>query len=197
MKRSKAALLAACSSAALLFIVASQVGCTTVRQLREPSTIPTTGQSERTRTADAHDYSVAIPISAPPEVVWQVLSDAPSYTSWNSTVVKLDGSIALGSEIKLVSKEAPERTFELKVTTFDPAKKMVWEDGGSMFLGVRTFTLVPGAGGTTVFAMSETLSGGMLGMIEGSLPDFRKSFDTFAADLKKKAETKATTTASK
>jgi len=56
---------------------------------------------------------------------------------------------------------------------------------------VRTFTLLPAADGTTTFAMSETLSGGMLGMIEGSLPDFRKSFDAFSADLKKVAEARA------
>jgi hypothetical protein len=31
----------------------------------------------------------------------------------------------------------------------------------------------------------------MLGMIEGSLPDFTKSFEAFAADLKKQAESKA------
>jgi hypothetical protein len=52
---------------------------------------------------------------------------------------------------------------------------------------VRNFTLIPKDGGTT-FVMSETFSGGMLGMIEGSLPDFTRSFDAFAADLKNKAE---------
>ena len=106
-------------------------------------------------------------------------------------MVRLDGTIALGKEIKLVSKVAPDRTFELQVSEVTPSRRMVWEDGGSMFLGVRTFTLTPRGDGTTVFAMSETFSGGMLGMIEGKLPDFRKPFEDFAADLKRHAESRA------
>jgi hypothetical protein len=90
--------------------------------------------------------------------------------------------------LKLTSIDKPDKVFDLKVTTFDAPKHMVWEDGGMMFLGVRHFTLLPQPDGTTVFAMSETFSGGMLGMIEGSLPDFRKSFSTFASDLKKRVE---------
>src|SRR5262249_9603128 len=153
-------------------------------------TLPVNGRAEKTRTDDALDYSIATKIAAPPQVIWDILIDSSAYTKWNSTVVKLDGKITLGSEIHLVSKDAPDRTFDLKVSTFDAAKRMVWEDGGSMFLGVRTFTLTPSSDGTTTFAMSETLSGGMLGMIEGKLPDFTKSFNAFAADLKKLAESK-------
>ena len=50
----------------------------------------------------------------------------------------------------------------------------------SSFQGVRTFTLVESTDGFTT-----------LGMIEGSLPNFTQSFETFAADLKKQAEAKA------
>jgi uncharacterized protein YndB with AHSA1/START domain len=175
--------------ASLFALVLFVSGCTTVRQLRDPSTLAATGRAERTRDEHALDYSVATRIAAPPQLIWSILTDAAAYPTWSSTVVKLDGAVALGSDLKLVSTEAPGKTFGLKVTTLDAPRRMVWEDGGSMFLGVRTFTLIPGADGTTTFAMSETFSGGMLGMIEGSLPDFRKSFDAFAADLKKRAET--------
>lgn len=41
-------------------------------------------------------YAVGRTIDAPPEVVWGVLTDAGSYTKWNSTVVSLDGQIAAG-----------------------------------------------------------------------------------------------------
>jgi hypothetical protein len=185
----------ACQVKTTLFFAAiatlAGCSCTTVRQLRDPATLPTTGTAEKTRTDNALDYSVALPIAAPPEVIWALLTDGPSFTRWNSTVTKLDGTIALGQEIHLVSIDKPDKTFSLHVTTFDAPKHMVWEDGGSMFLGVRHFTLLPGPNGQTLFTMSETLSGGMLGMIEGSLPDFRKSFEGFAADLKKTAEARA------
>lgn len=175
--------------ALVLPLAATACSCTTVRQLKPAETVKVDAPTERTRTDDALDYSVAKTINAPPAAVWKVLVDAPSYTKWNTTVVKLDGTIALGQKIALVSKDAPERTFDLTVSALEEPKRMVWEDGGAMFLGVRNFTLIPSAdGASTTFVMSETFSGGMLGMIEGELPDFTKSFDTFAADLKAAVE---------
>lgn len=165
-------------------------GCSTTRLLREPATLPVTGKAEKTRTKRALDYSVAVRIAAPPDVVWRVLTDAPGWARWNSTIVRLDGVIEPGGKLKLVSRVAPKRTFGLKVSTFEAPKRMVWEDGNSMFLGVRTFHLMAD-GDATTFAMSETFSGGMLGMIAGKLPDFTNDFETFAADLKREAESRA------
>ncbi|MDP3499125.1 MAG: SRPBCC domain-containing protein [Myxococcales bacterium] len=166
--------------------------CTTVRQLKEPATLPVDGKASRTRAEKALDYSIAIDIAAKPEVVWAVLTDAPSFKTWNTTIVSLEGTIAKDQAIKLVSKVAPDRTFDLKVTTFDAPTHMVWEDGNGMFLGVRHFTLTAKDGGT-VLAMSETYSGGMLGMIEGKLPDMTANFETFAANVKTEAERRAST----
>jgi hypothetical protein len=58
-----------------------------------------------------------------------------------------------------------------------------------MFKGVRTFTVAPDAEGGTTFAMTEVFSGVMLPLIAGSLPDFGPIFETYAADLKREAET--------
>lgn len=160
---------------------------TVVRGVKKPSDIKPNGVAEKTRTPDALDYSIGIEIAAPPEIVWALLTDAKAYPQWNSTVVKIDGTIAKAETIQLVAKVAPDRTFPLKVTHFEKPAGMVWEDGGKAFAGVRTFTLTPSAGGTT-FTMSETLSGRMLPMIEGSLPDFTPEFNGFAHDLKVAAE---------
>ena len=173
----------------LAVLMLSITGCSTVRLLRDPSTLPVTGRAERTRTKSALEYSVATAIAAPPAVVWQILTDGPGYTEWNHTVVSLEGAIAAGSKVRLVAKVAPKRTFKLKVSGFEPPQRMVWEDGNAMFLGVRTFTLTA-LGDSTRFTMSETFSGGMLGMIAGKLPDFTEDFERFAADLKRAAETR-------
>jgi len=165
---------------------------TIVRQLREHSTLTPDGKAQRTRTEEALDYAVATRISAPPEVIWALLTDAKGYTGWNSTVASIDGEIKQDSTVKLVSKAAPDRTFALRISEFTAPKTMVWEDGGKMFLGVRRYSLLPNADGTTTFAMSETLSGRMLSSIEPKLPDFTANFETIAADLKKAAEAKAT-----
>ncbi len=172
--------------AALGMTIAIQTA-TIVRRLRDPATLQPNGKAERTREKDALDYSVAIQIAAPPEAVWAILTNSAGYPAWNSTVVKIDGDIVAHGNIKLVAKVAADKAFPLAVSEFDPPKHMVWEDGGKVFIGVRTFTLTPSEGGT-LFAMSETFSGRMLGMIEPSLPDFTADFNGFAADLKTKAE---------
>lgn len=173
---------------AMLLLLPLLASCSTTRLLRQPGDVPVHGKAERTRTKQALDYSVAIVIAATPATVWSVLTDGPSYKSWNSTVVSLDGTIAAGNRVALVSHIAPKRTFKLKVSEFEAPHHMVWEDGNSMFLGVRTFTLTATGDTATTFVMSETFSGGMLGMIESKLPDFTPDFEAFAADLKKEAE---------
>ncbi len=164
---------------------------TVVRQMRDQTTLTPDGKAQKTREKDALDYSVATRIAAPPEVVWAVLTDAKGYKEWNSTLVSIDGEIAQGKVVKLVTKAAPDRTFGLTVSELTPPKTMVWEDGGKAFMGVRKYSLFPNADGTTTFAMSETLSGRMLSMIEPKLPDFTQQFETIAADLKKASEAKA------
>lgn len=166
------------------------MGCTVVHQLRDPATLPADGLAQKTRAEKALDYSIAVRVDAPANVVWEVLTDGPAFPSWNSTIVSLTGAIVRDGELELVSKVAPDRTFKLDVTTFDPPRHMVWEDGNAMFMGVRHFTVLETAEGTVV-AMSETYSGGMLRMIEKSLPDFTNNFQTFARDLKVEAERRA------
>lgn len=134
------------------------------------------------------EYRVGVRIAAPPAEVWALLTDADAYPDWNSTVQQLDGEIAEGQRIELKSSVDPKRTFGLTVSDLTPERGMVWSDGGRAFRGVRTFTLTPRDDGSTEFTMAEVLTGSMMGMIEGKLPDFRPSFDAFAADLKQAAE---------
>ena len=82
-----------------------------------------------------------------------------------------------------------KRTFRPKVTRLVKDALMEWSDGmAPMFKGVRRFTLIPQPDGSTEFEMREVFAGIMLPMIKGSLPDFRPAFETYAADLKRAAE---------
>jgi uncharacterized protein YndB with AHSA1/START domain len=173
-----------------LVVLVAVSACSTVRQVKDPGSLTADGKTLRTRTDDALDYSIAIFIAAEPQVVWSVLTDAPSFTRWNSTLSKLEGTIGRGGKVSLVSKVAPQRTFTLTVSDFDPPRHMVWEDGNGMFLGVRHFTLTGREGGT-VLAMSETYSGLFLSSAEKEMPDFTENFQTFAADVKREAESRA------
>jgi uncharacterized protein YndB with AHSA1/START domain len=149
----------------------------------------TTGRSRTSRSTFRLEYAVGANIRAKPTAVWALLTDAPGFPRWNSTVTRIDGTIARGERLALRVPLAPERVFKPKVTELVENERMVWSDGAApMFKGVRTFTLAPRGDGTTDFSMIEVLSGVMLPMIKGSLPDFGPAFETYAADLKREAE---------
>lgn len=146
----------------------------------------------KTRTTFRLEYAIAINIQAPAERIWALLTNAADIPRWNTTVTSVEGTIALGQKIKLKVPIAPNRVFNLKVSEFEPNKRLVWRDGmAPMFQGVRTYTLTPRGDGSTDFTMVEVLSGLMLPMIAGSLPDFAPAFERYAADLKLEAEKKA------
>jgi len=153
--------------------------------------VPLSGEHVKIDEVEEHKYmhyAVGRTIDAPPDVVWLVLTDPLSYPSWNSTVVSLEGAIQPGQRIELVSKIAPKRTFKLEVTAYEPPRRMVWEDGGKSFRGVRTFLLQPNAAGGTDFTMKEAFTGSMMKMIAPKLPDFGADFEVFARDLETEAE---------
>jgi hypothetical protein len=151
----------------------------------------TTTPAKATKSARAFrmECAVAIDIRATPPRIWALLTSAGDFPRWNTTVTKIGGTIALGERLAIEVPAAPGRTFKPRVTAFEPARTMVWSDGfAPMFKGVRTFQLAPGPGGATTFTMVEVLSGIMLPMIKGSLPDFGPAFEAYAADLKREAE---------
>jgi hypothetical protein len=134
-------------------------------------------------------YDATSVIEAAPATIWAILTDAPSYSRWDSGVVRVDGRIAQGETIKLVSEVNPKRTFSLKVTEFRPGERMTWEGGMplGLFRGVRTFTLSPQGGGTR-FTVREEYTGALLPMIWRTMPDLGPSFQKFATGLKRQAE---------
>jgi hypothetical protein len=135
-------------------------------------------------------FSVKTSIRATPERIWALLSDAAGYTRWNNTVEKVDGRIALGERVAVHPKTNPGRAFPLKVTEFEPSRRMVWIGGMplGLFKGERTFTLEPGASGDVEFSMREQYTGLMAPLISRSIPDLQPAFDEFASDLKRAAE---------
>ncbi|MBL8743964.1 MAG: SRPBCC domain-containing protein [Myxococcales bacterium] len=144
--------------------------------------------SEKQESAFRMSVTVKTEIAANADAVWARLTDAAGYTSWNSTLESLEGSIVLGGSVSMKVPEAPGRTFKVKVVAFEPGRLMVWRDGFfPMFEGSRIFTLTP-RGARTTFEMSETFRGLMLPLIKKSLPDFGPIFDRYAADLKKVCE---------
>lgn len=134
-------------------------------------------------------YDVARTIEAASQQVWDILTDAAGYTSWDSGVVRVEGTIAAGSKIKVFSEISPGRAFPVKVS-LDAPRQMVWTGGMplGLFKGVRTFTLSSSNDGQTDFRMREEFTGPLLKLIWRTMPDLTDSFEQFASGLKQEAE---------
>jgi hypothetical protein len=135
-------------------------------------------------------YDATATIQASPDTIWAILTDAPGYQAWDSGVERVDGRIAPGEKIKVVSKANPGRAFPVKVTEFTPGRRMTWSGGMplGLFKGVRTFTLSPQSNGATTFTVREEYTGPLLPLIWRSMPDLGPSFTQFANGLKQRAE---------
>lgn len=135
-------------------------------------------------------FQTAIVIRSSPEAIWAILTDGPRWPEWNTTVDKLEGTIAPGASIKVHAKLSPGRAFPVTVSGFEPGARMEWSGGMplGLFKAVRTFTLAPTPDGAVEFRMHEVFSGPMAPLITRSIPDLQPSFEEFAAALKQRAE---------
>jgi hypothetical protein len=134
-------------------------------------------------------YAAGCRIQASAERVWAILTDPTRYPEWNPTVVSIEGRIAAGEKIRLVSTLDPNRTFKLHIAELEAPRHMIWSGGMplGLFTGERVFTLTEVAGATD-FHMEETYSGPMAPMITKAIPDMSESFAQFADALKRTAE---------
>ena len=142
------------------------------------------GKATTIKKLFSRQTTVALDIAASPETVWQLLTDAERFTSWNRTIVELTGQIAPGHRVQLRSTLAPNRTFKLKIKDFQPPTRLSWGDA----MGTRVYTLTPSSNGGTRFSMSERIGGPLFPLFARMIPPFDESFNQFAADLKQAAE---------
>ncbi len=134
-------------------------------------------------------YEAKASIAASPADVWAVLTNGAGWSTWDSGVDRVEGRIASGETITIRSKVAPGRAFPVKVTTFEPNRRLVFSGGMplGLFKGVRTYTLTPDDS-DTAFHMREEYTGPLLGMMWRSMPDLGPSFTQFVNGLKQRAE---------
>lgn len=143
------------------------------------------GKAVTTRTTFSRETSVSVNIEADTSIVWALLTHASDFPRWNSTVVSLKGEIKQGETVELKSTLDQKRTFKLKVKEFVPEQRLVWGDSQ----GNRVYTLTKGTGANTLFSMTEKIGGPIFPLFAKYIPPFDESFERFAADLKKEAET--------
>ncbi len=135
-------------------------------------------------------YYMSKVIEASRVTIWEILTNAANYGGWDSGVDRVEGSIELGSAIKVFSQVSPDRPFSFRITQMVPGRKMTWMRSATpgLFKGVRTFVLSPLKNGATKFTMREEFKGLLLPIAWRAMPDLRPSFEQFATGLKNRAE---------
>lgn len=136
------------------------------------------------RTLFSRTTTVSADIEATADVVWGHLVDGAAWPSWTSTVVSFTGQIAPGAAIALRSSLDPSRTFKLKVRVFAPPQTLVWGDG----MGERSYELQRTGERRVTLTMREKIGGPLFPLFARMIPSFDDAFDTFVADLKRRAE---------
>ena len=142
------------------------------------------GKAVTSKTTFSRETSVSVNIEADAAIIWALLTNAADFPRWNSTVISISGKIQNGETIELKSTLDEKRTFKLKIKEFVPNQRLVWGDP----MGSRIYSLEK-AGKGTQFTMSEKIGGPLFPLFASMIPSFDESFDRFAADLKKEAET--------
>ena len=128
-------------------------------------------------------------IAASPETVWAILTDKSAIVGPDTSINRIDGTIAVGQTIKLWSAVNPDRAFAIKVGVMQAPSHMEWFSGMpfGLFRGTRHYDVTPTATGSR-FEMKEVYTGPLKGLITKAIPDLQPSFEQFADALKSKAE---------
>ncbi|MCA1814713.1 MAG: SRPBCC domain-containing protein [Halobacteriales archaeon] len=83
-----------------------------------------------------HDIVTSVDIAAPPERVWQVLTDFPSYPQWNPQITAMKGAMQVGKKFDEHVTSATRGAVVLKPTllALDAPREIRW--GADLVLGL-------------------------------------------------------------
>jgi hypothetical protein len=134
-------------------------------------------------------FESAVDIDAPPTAVWDVLLDLGHWPDWDSGVLDVTGSPALGAKVAARVAANPGRAFPVRVVELTAPSAMTWRGGMplGLFTGTRTYRITPTAAGSR-FVMREEYTGPLAGLVTKSVPDLQPSFDRFTGGLKARVE---------
>jgi hypothetical protein len=135
-----------------------------------------------------------IEIRASAEKVWDLLTDFKNFEQWNPFIRKIEGTPALGTEIKihLHTSGGKSRTYQPKITKLEPLKELRWFGKSTIpgvFNGERIFVLEPIEGNQIRFIHKEIFTGLLVHLVGNRLDkDLYSSFISMNEALKKTAE---------
>lgn len=135
----------------------------------------------------------SIEIEAPPERVWQVLTDLPAHPDWNPFIRSISGDVRVGSRlrVRIVPPGGRGMTFKPVVTAATPGKEFAWLGKlavRGVFDGAHRFVIDDLGGGRSRLTQGETFSGLLVRFLGGSLGATADGFDAMNRALKVRCE---------
>lgn len=131
-------------------------------------------------------------IDAPPEVVWQILSDFSRYAEWNSFTPEVNCTGVVGDPVTLQARLGDgqsHRSVSLQLTQWEPEKKLCW-GANDWYLRVnRCQTLEALPDGKTKYTNSESFTGILAPIVNLTQREkLVKGYQQAAEGLKREAE---------
>jgi hypothetical protein len=136
-------------------------------------------------------FEATTSVAAPADRVWDTLLRTERWTDWDTSLERVDGHLTDGGRLEIRVRNQ-SRPFKLRVTTWEPHRRIVLTGGVplGLFTGTRTYRLDE-AGERTTVTMRETYTGPLAGPIGRSIPDLQPAFDAFVEGLRGAAENRA------
>ncbi|MBE3075052.1 MAG: SRPBCC domain-containing protein, partial [Actinobacteria bacterium] len=134
----------------------------------------------------------SVEVGAPPERVWEVISDLPAYTRRNPFIVRAGGEFAVGSRLHVTIAAPGHRpvTFRPRVLEVEPGRSVTWLGRTllpGLFDGHHTLSVTPTNGGAR-FRTREEVTGILVPVLGGIMRDSQRGFELMAAAVKARAE---------
>ncbi len=134
-----------------------------------------------------------IDISAPPEVVWDVLTDLGRHEEWNPFMVEASGEVVVGSKLRVRMQPVGGKptVFTPVVTVADSGQVFEWLGSlpiPGLFSGRHRFELTPIPGGTRL-VQSESFKGILFPLLAKTIEAKTKpAFEAMDEALKARTE---------
>jgi uncharacterized protein YndB with AHSA1/START domain len=166
-----------------LFVALAAVGCGD--SLDKLNGLSAAGAIHEDAPIAAH---VQIQISAPPERVWAILIDAPSWPKWGTQIDSVDasGPLAIGSRFEWKSGGM---SIHSEVHLFDPEHRLSWTGTAMTAKAVHVWELEPSPGGGTTVTVKESMEGLLMKRLYSS-GKLAEADSEWLAALKREAEKK-------
>jgi hypothetical protein len=136
-----------------------------------------------------------IDIAAPPEKVWEVMSDVSKWQEWTDSIRYIDsldgrGPLAVGKRYKIFQPKLPPAVWTL--TALEPGRYFEWQSKGPGIKVTAGHRVDPAPGGSraTLYIRQEGLLGDLMGrLLENKVS--RPYVEKEAQGLKRRSEASA------